>query len=42
VNPAGRRDAGPEDVRAAVAALWRTWTLSLGLALVMASLARLG
>jgi adenosylcobinamide-phosphate synthase len=42
VNPAGRRDAGPGDVRAAVAALWRTWTLSLGLALVMASLARLG
>jgi adenosylcobinamide-phosphate synthase len=31
VNPEGRRDIGPDDIDAAVIALWKTWGLTLAL-----------
>jgi adenosylcobinamide-phosphate synthase len=42
VNPPGARDPGPGAVDGAVAALWRTWTLSLVLSCAMALAAALG
>lgn len=38
VHPAGRREAGPTDVEAGVAALWRAWALLLLLALLLVPL----
>ena len=38
VNPGGRRDAGPEDVRRAVALLWRAWAALLAGTLALAVL----
>ncbi|MEL6957831.1 MAG: adenosylcobinamide-phosphate synthase CbiB [Pseudomonadota bacterium] len=38
VHPDGRRDAGPNDIDAAVGMLWRTWGLSLAGVLVIALL----
>jgi len=38
VNPAGRRDTGPADIRAAVRLLWRAWAALLALAGVLALL----
>lgn len=32
VNPEGRRDPGPKDVRGAVALIWRAWAVLLGIA----------
>ncbi|MFN4159250.1 MAG: adenosylcobinamide-phosphate synthase CbiB [Gemmobacter sp.] len=36
VWPEGRRDAGPGDIDRAVAVLWRTWVLMLGLVVLVA------
>lgn len=36
VHPEGRKDAGPADIDAAAAILWRSWALALGLAIVIA------
>ncbi|MBD3679931.1 MAG: cobalamin biosynthesis protein [Rhodobacteraceae bacterium] len=36
VHPEGRRDIGAPEIRASVAALWRTWTLALGLVIAAA------
>ena len=36
VNPEGRRDAGPEDIDRAVAALWRSWGALVSLAVLLA------
>ena len=39
VHPEGRRDAGPDDIDAAVRLLWRVWGLMLALVVVAAVLA---
>ncbi|GGE22924.1 adenosylcobinamide-phosphate synthase [Gemmobacter megaterium] len=40
VHPEGRRDAGPDDIDAAVRLLWRVWALLLvGIAMIAAALA---
>ena len=39
VHPEGRRDAGPDDIDAAVGLLWRVWAVMLGLVTVVAVLA---
>ena len=36
VWPEGRRDAGPDDIDAACAALWRSWAAMLAIAVVIA------
>lgn len=36
VNPGGTRDAGPEEIEAACAVLWRVWALMLALAALVA------
>lgn len=35
VHPEGRRDLGPDEIDAAVVALWRSWTLALALVAVI-------
>lgn len=35
VHPQGRRDIGPDDIDTAVAVLWRTWAIGLGVALIV-------
>lgn len=40
VWPEGRRDAGPEDIDAAVGALWRVWGCLLGFAVMLALVSR--
>jgi len=34
VHPEGRRDAGPDDIEAAIRVLWRAWAVVLGLAVL--------
>lgn len=36
VHPEGRRELGPDDIDAAVAALWRSWALALALSAALA------
>ncbi|MEO0676514.1 MAG: adenosylcobinamide-phosphate synthase CbiB [Pseudomonadota bacterium] len=38
VNPRGRRDLGPSDIDAAVESLWRTWSLTLAIVILIAAL----
>lgn len=38
VNPEGRRDIGPGEIEKAIGALWRTWAVLLGVALVLVAL----
>ena len=38
VNPKGCRDTGADDIERATGALWRTWAVLLGVALVLAAL----
>ena len=35
VNPTGRRNAGPDDIAAACAGLWRAWALTLAILLAL-------
>lgn len=41
VNEDGERSLGPDDIDRAVAVLWKTWRLTLGLAFVLATIVRI-